>query len=169
MDSSRKVSLAFGVLLIAFGVILFIFSLVPGAWIGQAWPIIFFLVAAGFFLPVFLWPESRQGLAALFIPGSVFISLGLIFLYATLSQDWVVWAYAWLLIVAGVGLGIMLASVAGRWGKSSYWAGVWLMTVSIGIFGLLATLLGEPAIKIIGAVLVILVGVFILVRAIRKP
>ena len=168
MDPSRKASLAFGILLIAFGAILFLFSLIPGTWIGQAWPVIFFLIAAGFFLPVILWPESRTALAALFIPGSVFVSLGLIFIYSTLTQDWVVWAYAWLLIVAGVGLGTLMASMVGRWGKNSFWAGVWMTAVSTGIFGLLATLFGSPAIKIIGAVLVILVGIFFLLRAFRQ-
>jgi hypothetical protein len=168
MDPSRKASLGFGILLIAFGAVLFLFSLVPGRWIDQAWPVTFFLVAAGFFMPVFLWPESRHGLAALFIPGSVFLSLGLIFTYTTLTQDWVVWAYAWLLIVAGVGLGILLASVVGRWGKNSFWVGIWMIAVSTGIFGLLATLFGTPAIKIIGAVLVILVGIFFLLRAFRQ-
>ena len=44
MDSSRKASLGFGVLLIAFGVILFLFSLIPGEWVGQTWPVIFFLI-----------------------------------------------------------------------------------------------------------------------------
>jgi hypothetical protein len=168
MDPSRKASLAFGILLIAFGAILFLLSLIPGDWISQAWPVIFFLIAAGFFLPVFLWPESRTGLAALFIPGGVFLSLGLIFIYSTLTQDWVVWAYAWLLIVAGVGLGILLASIVGGWGKNSFWAGVWMTAISAGIFGLLATLFGTPVIKIIGAVLIILVGLFFLLRAFRK-
>ncbi len=150
MDPSRKASLGFGVLLIAFGAILFLFSLVPGDWVGRAWPVIFFLIAACFFLPVFLWPDSRHGLAALFIPGGVFLSLGLIFTYATLTQDWVVWAYAWLLIVAGAGLGILLASVVGGWGKTSYWAGIWMLAISTGLFGLFATLFGAPALKIRG-------------------
>ena len=169
MDSSRKASLGFGVLLIAFGVILFLFSLIPGEWVGQTWPAIFFLIAACFFLPVFLWPDSRHGLAALYIPGSVFLSLGLIFTYATLTQDWVVWAYGWLLIVAGAGLGLLLASVVGKWGKKSFWVGLWMLAISTGLFGLFATLFGGPVIKIIGAVLVILIGIFFLLRAVRLP
>jgi hypothetical protein len=169
VDSSRKASLGFGIFLIAFGAILFIFSLVPGAWIGQTWPVIFILIAACFYLPPFLWPESRHGLAALFIPGSVFLSLGLIFIYSTLTEDWVVWAYAWLLIITGVGLGILLASIVGHWGNKSFWAGIWIVAISIGLFGLFATLFGNPVIKIIGAVLVILVGVFFLLRAIGQP
>ena len=169
MDPSRKVSLSFGILLIAFGALLFLFSLIPGDWVGRAWPVIFFLIAACFYLPVFLWPASRHGLAALFIPGSIFLSLGLIFTYSTLTEDWVIWAYAWLLIVTGVGFGILLASVFGRWGNHSFWVGVWIVAVSIGIFGIFATLFGSPLIRIIGAVLVIVVGIFFLLRAFRQP
>ena len=168
MDPLRKASLAFGTLLIAFGVIFLAFALIPGLSIGLAWPGIFFLLAAGFSLPVFLWPELRKGLAALFIPGAIFFALGLIFTYNVLSDDWVSWAYAWLLLVAGVGLGLALAAAFGGWGHSTRWVGLYMLSIATGIFGLFATLFGAPALKIIGALLVMLVGVLLLWRSLRK-
>ena len=44
-----------------------------------------------------------------------------------------------------------------------------MLAISTGLFGLFATLFGGPVIKIIGAVLVILVGIFFLLRAVRQP
>jgi hypothetical protein len=168
MDPMRKASLAFGSLLIAFGILFMAFAVIPGLSLGMAWPAIFYLLAAGFYLPVFLWPEIRKGLAALFIPGSILLVLGLIFTYNVLSEDWASWAYAWLLLVAGVGLGLALAAGFGGWGSTTLWVGVWMISISIGAFGLFATLFGSPLLKIVGAVLVMLVGVLLLIRSMRR-
>jgi len=168
MDPLRKASLAFGSLLITFGVIFLAFALIPGLSLGLAWPGIFFLLAAGFYLPVFLWPEIRKGLVALFIPGSILFALGLIFTYNVLSADWRSWAYAWLLLVAGVGLGLALAAAFGGWGRTVLWVGLWMLSIATGTFGLFATLFGHPLLKIIGAALVMLVGILLLLRSLRK-
>jgi hypothetical protein len=168
MDPTRKGSIAFGILLIAFGFIFLLFAVIPGLSIGQAWPVIIYLVAAAFYLPYFIWPEGRKGLAALFIPGSIFLSLGLIFTYNVLTQDWVSWAYAWLLIVAGVGLGLALASHFGDWGRHVIWVGIWMLAISTGVFAFFAALFGGPVLKVFGAVLIMGVGVLLLLRALRK-
>jgi hypothetical protein len=167
MDSTRKGSILIGGVLIAFGLLFLIFSLLPGFSIGVAWPIIFYIIAAGFALPIFFWPENRRGLAALFIPGSIFLALGLIFTYTVATQDWVAWAYAWLLMVSGVGLGLILASSFGGWDRNVRWTGIWMLAISIGLFGLFATLFGASILKIIGALLVMAVGIVLLFRAVR--
>jgi hypothetical protein len=168
MDPTRKGSIAFGVLLIAFGFVFLLFAVIPGLSIGLAWPAIFYLIAAAFTLPYFVWPEGRKGLAALFIPASIFFALGLIFTYNVLTQDWVSWAYAWILIVSGVGLGLALGSSLGGWGRTSLWVGIWMLSISTGVFALFATLFGVPALKISGAVLIMVVGILLLWRALRK-
>lgn len=168
MDPLRKASLAFGLLLITFGVIFLIFTLIPGLSLGTTWPGIFITMAAGFYMPAFVWPHLRKGLAALFIPGSISLFLGLIFIYNVRSEDWVSWAYAWLLIVAGVGLGLVLAARYGEWGRGVHWVGLWMLSIATGTFGLFASLFGLPLLKIIGAGLVLLVGLLLLLSSLRS-
>ena len=168
MDPLRKGSLAFGILLVAFGAISLVIALLPGHLLGQVWPGIFYVIAAAFYLLIRLWPDLRKWLAALFIPGSIFLTLGLIFTYNVLSQDWNSWAYAWLLILSGVGVGLALAGAFGGWGRGMLSVGLWMIAIPTGLFGLFAALFGTPLLKIVGAVIVLLVGALLLIRSQRK-
>ncbi len=168
MNPAYRGSIIFGVVLIVIGVIFLAFALVPGLSLNLSWPVIFYVMAAAFAVPYFVWPEAKKGLAALFIPASIFLSLGLIFTYTVLSEDWAAWAYAWLLIISGVGFGLAVASTLGDWGKTVVWVGIWMLGISIGLFGLFATLFGVPLLKTIGSALVILVGIMLLLRAFRR-
>lgn len=169
MDNSNRGTVILGTFLIAIGAIYLLLNLVPGVQTGQTWPVIFFFLAAAFYLPVFLWPGARRGLAGLFIPGSIMLVLGLIFLYDVVTQDWGSWAYAWLLIPGAVGLGLLLGSAAGGWGRGPSQTGVWMFAADLGLFALFATIFGNnPAIKTFGPVLIILAGVLVLLRVFRK-
>lgn len=169
MNPNTRGSLVAGIILIGLGVLFFLFNVIPGFHIGALWPMIFVLLAAGFFIPPLLWPQQRQGLSGLFIPGSIMLMLGLIFFYNTFTNDWASWAYAWTLIPGGVGLGLWLGSWYGRWGKDSMLTGQWMLAISVLVFGLFGMLFGSPALKIAGPILLILGGVLLMVRAFRKP
>ena len=110
MNPNHRGSLIAGVILIGLGVLFFLLNLLPGVNFDKLWPVIFILLAAGFFIPPLLWPQQRQGLSGLFIPGAIMLMLGLIFFYNTFTNDWASWAYAWTLIPGGVGLGLWLDS-----------------------------------------------------------
>lgn len=168
MNPSYRGSIFFGVALIAIGAIFLVFALVPGLTINLYWPVIFFVMATAFSVPYFVWPAARKGLAALYIPAAILFSLGLIFSYNVASDDWAAWAYAWLLILSGVGLGLAMAATLGEWGRTVMWVGLWMLGISVGLFGLFATLFGAPLLKTLGAALVILVGVILLLRTFRK-
>jgi hypothetical protein len=71
---------------------------------GQIWPIIFYIIGAGFYLPVLLMPRDRRNLSSLLIPGTILFGLGTIFFYNIFADDWGSWAYIWTLIPASVGL-----------------------------------------------------------------
>ncbi|HLF29096.1 MAG TPA: hypothetical protein VJG32_22440 [Anaerolineae bacterium] len=169
MNSHDRSSIIVAVILILLGVLFLAYNLIPGLNIGRTWPAIFFLIAAGFYLPPFIWPSARQGLAALFIPGSIMIVLGLIFTYNTVTDDWASWAYAWTLIPAGVGLGLALAARFGAWGRSTLWTGIWMIVVSTIVFGFFGTLFGGAALKSLGPILLIAGGVLLLLRSFIRP
>ena len=167
MNASNRASTAAGGLLIAFGVLFLAINLF-GFDLGRIWPIIFFFIAAGFYLPIIIFPTARAGLAALFIPGTITLGLGLIFLYNTSTDDWGSWAYAWALIPASVGVGMMLASRVGRWGPTSE-VGLWMALISLGVFGAMATLFGNQIFRVIGPILLIAGGVRLFFRSMRRP
>jgi hypothetical protein len=168
MDPLNKGSVAFGALLVTAGVLFLVLAFVPGLSISQTWPLVFYFAAAAFAIPAFLWPRSRRGLSALFIPGAILLVLGLIFTYNVLTEDWVSWAYAWLLIPAGVGGGLLLATSLGGWGTPVRWVAIWLMGGAVALFGLFASLFGSPAMRIAGAALVIGLGALFLYCGLPK-
>jgi hypothetical protein len=154
-------------LLIGMGVLFLIFNIV-GISMDKTWPIIFFAIGAVFFLPPMLWPSARAGLAGLCIPGANLISLGCIFLYNTITNDWASWSYAWILIPASVGLGLTLASWLGGWGRHMASIGWWMFIISVVVFSIFATLFGGPTLKVASPVVVILFGVWLMIRSFRK-
>jgi hypothetical protein len=164
MKNMDRGSLVGALALIILGAVFLIFNFIPDVGFEELWPVIFFVTALGFYLPAVIWPESRRGLAALYIPGSLLLVMGIAFLYNTLSGDWGVWAFAWLLIPFGIGMGMTLAAWIGSWSPPVGEVGVWIMVLNAVGFGLFGTLFGEPLIKAIGAALVLLGGVLMLLR-----
>ena len=168
MNTNRRGSLIIAIALIALGVIFLLFNF-TGVNIGRAWPVLILVVALAFYIPPLLFPEMRVGLAALFIPGSIIAAVGGILLYDTFTGDWASWAYTWLLIPAGVGLGLLLAAIYGRWGSVVTWVGAGLLIGNVVIFGLVVIIFGSPILKIAAAGMVILIGVGMLLQSLIKP
>ena len=170
MSETKRGSLIAGVGLVLLGALFICINLIPGFSLARTWPVIFFVIAFAFFLPGLAWPDSRRGLAALYIPGTILFVLGLIFLFNTLTNNWFVWAFAWILIPAGVGLGLILASWAGKWSHSIYLVGAWMALISVAIFAVFAALFGDMVLKLSGAGIMVLMGIFMLLRSfVKKP
>jgi hypothetical protein len=135
---------------------------------GQVWPILFFIIGAGFYLPVLLMPHDRQNLAGLLIPGTILFGLGTIFFYNIFADNWGSWAYIWTLIPASVGLGLLLAARVGNWGGDTMKVGFWMFVISTGVCLILASFFGGGNAGAIGAILLIVLGVFLLIQSIRR-
>lgn len=166
MPTTQRMPTMIAAVLIGLG-ILFLAVNVLGINFGRVWPLIFFVLGAGFYVPIVLLPEARGALAALIIPGTILIGLGLIFFYNTLTDDWDSWAYVWALIPAFVGLGLMLAARIGGWANSVVVTGFWIALGSGAVFGVMAMFFGSQAFGTIGPIVLIAIGVLFLIRSAR--
>jgi len=135
---------------------------------GQVWPIIFFIIGTGFYLPVLLMPHDRRNLAGLLVPGTILFGLGAIFFYNIFAHNWGSWAYIWALIPASVGLGLLLAARVGNWGGDTMKVGFWMFVISTGVCLILASFFGGGNVGALGAILLIGLGVFLLIQSIRR-
>jgi hypothetical protein len=160
-------SIVVGGILIVIGAI-FLFVNVFRIDFGDIWPIIFFIIGAGLYLPVLLMARDRQNLAGLLIPGTILFGLGTIFFYNILSDNWGSWAYIWTLIPASVGLGLLLAARVGNWGGDTMKVGFWMFVISTGVCLVLAAFFGGGNVGLIGAALLIVLGLYLLIRSIRR-
>lgn len=164
MNESKNGTLATGIILVVLGATFIILNLIPGMAEGKTWPFIFIVAGIGFLLPALIWPKAREGLAGLYIPGMILITLGGIFLFNVLSGLWAIWAYAWILIVAGVGLGLYSGALMGKWHNDVRKTGLWMMLISASLFAFFAALFGATLVKAIGAGFLILMGLIIVIR-----
>ena len=160
-------SIVVGGILVLIGAI-FLFVNVFRIDFGEIWPIIFFIIGAGFYLPVLVMPRDRGNLAGLLIPGTILFGLGAIFFYNTFTDNWGSWAYIWALIPASVGLGLLFAARVGNWGGDTMKVGFWMFVISTGVCLVLAAFFGGGNAGLVGAILLIVLGVFLLIQSIRR-
>jgi len=130
-DTGRVIT---GVLLVAVGVFFLAVNQFPGLFRMEMWWPAFILVPGLSLLGAGLFGRLARnyGVASLAIPGSIVTVVGLILLFANTTNHWEVWSYAWGLIVAAVGLGIMLTSHPENTGGQR--AGFWLLVAGSGAF-----------------------------------
>lgn len=105
-------------------------------------------------------------IGALAISGCIVSTVGLILLYANITDHWEVWAYAWALIPASVGLGIMLAAGLKSGDSGGAHAGRWLFVSFLAVFALFGVffegLIFSGTVGRFWPVLLILAGVLML-------
>lgn len=163
-----KGTLIIGTLLIVVGIIFLVASLLGKNVIGLWWPL--FIVAVGllFFVPLFLREGSWGAFA---IPGSVLTMAGVVLLLQNLFSAWQTWSYAWALVAPfAVGVGLYLFGVhAAEPGLRK--AGGVVMKVGLVLFLVfgfffegLVGVSGSLSLRVVWPILLILVGLWIMVR-----
>ncbi len=101
--------------LVGIGLLSLILTLVYQINLGISWPLALILLGAAVFLFRASLKKKAPWTDLLSIPGAVVIVLGFIFLLNVLTGDWQSWAYAWLLILSGMGFGVILSNRQQRW------------------------------------------------------
>jgi hypothetical protein len=172
MNNSTRVtgSSLGGMFLIGLGILFLLGQFLGVSVWTYLWP--FFIIGFGLlFFAAMLTAGRNNDSGALAIPGSLFVMLGLIFFYQTISNYWANWAYVWsLLAPTSVGIGLMVYSwwsnrpALRQPGLILITLGLTIFVVLGGFFELVIGLAGiqTPA-RILWPVLLILLGIFLLV------
>jgi hypothetical protein len=129
------------------------------------------------------WPIPIMGVGALlllvglitrspgmFIPASIVGGIGGLLYYQNWTGNWESWAYAWALIPAFVGIGIILVGLAER-KRGVLFGGAWTLFSGLLLFGIFGSIFGGSILVArYWPVLVIALGLLILGRSfIRQP
>jgi DNA-binding CsgD family transcriptional regulator/FtsH-binding integral membrane protein len=146
-------------LLIGAGVLLFGLNAFQGGSLNIALPLVFLMLGGMFFLLVYRLKASQPWAASLYIPGALFVALGLIFLLNVVTGDWAAWAYAWLLLVAALGLGLLLADRPRAWNPAVQRIAWGLLLGGISFFAIFGAITGGLLIQVMAPILLILGGV----------
>jgi len=169
MDTNRnRGGLVIGIILIIVGVLALFGRLFTFINWDNAWPLVIVGVGAAFFIGMVLGGKSAGGLA---VPGSILVTIGLILLVINATEQWTAWAYAWALIICGIGVGVL---INGYWsdlpelrkrGMDTIRSGLILFLIFGVIIGFIFSVTGVTnwGNLLLWGILLALVGVYLLV------
>jgi len=171
MEEGRKISAAefvIGLGLIGLGGLLLLGQIFRVDFWNLVWP--FFVLLPGLvFLALMLL--GGKNLAPFAIPGSIITSTGLVLFYQNLTGHWESWAYVWALIApTSVGVGLWLAGTRAdnpslrESGGIVAKIGLVIFTVCGLFFEVILGIGGSPLSDIFWPVMLILFGIYVLVR-----
>lgn len=124
-----------------------------------ALPLVFMILGGVFFIVVFSLRQKVAWASFLYIPATLLVAFGIIFLLNVVTGDWNAWAYAWLFLVTAIGIGMLLANREHFWHPLMNTIG-WGMTLAgvtfFAVFGMIA---GGLFIQIMAPILLVVAGV----------
>ena len=162
MPSLNKLVKVLSIVLVGTGVVLLGVNIALGGTLNLALPLVFLMLGGAFFLLVLaLYKRWIWGLF-LVVPGSILLAFGLIFLLNVITKDWNSWAYAWLLLLAGAGLGLVLANWQQHWPHVITLVGWGLAVGGVTFFAVFGAIAGGPFIQVMAPILLVLGGVLLL-------
>ena len=162
MASLNKLIKVLSFALVGAGVVLLGLNIALGGTLNLALPLVFLMLGVAFYLLVpALYRKWIWGLF-LFVPGSILLAFGLIFLLNVITKDWNSWAYAWLLLLAGAGMGLVLANWRQHWPHVITLAGWGLAAGGVTLFAAFGAIAGGPFIQVMAPILLVLGGLLLL-------
>jgi DNA-binding CsgD family transcriptional regulator len=158
-DPNQRFGKIFSSLLAGAGVVLLALSLIPGVGMKVTLPLIFLMSGAAFFLMAFFLISRFRWAAYFFIPGCLMLAFGISFLINVVTGDWNAWAYAWLLLIAGLGFGVLLAGRQLKWRQEIDLAGGGLVAAGLVFFVIFGAIAGGLFIQIMAPILLVAGGI----------
>ncbi len=158
MEKVKRWVLIASAVLIGYGLLSLVAEFGFGLRININWPLAFILLGATFYVLVGVFAEQWSWADLLYIPGSLLLALGLIFLLNVLTGDWKSWTYAWCLAVAGLGVGLVFANRKQRYGRWFTLVGLGATIAGVTLFVLIGALAGGMLIQVMAPILLVLGG-----------
>jgi DNA-binding CsgD family transcriptional regulator len=148
-------------LLVGIGAALLGLNLLMGGKLNIALPLVFLMLGGIFYILVYASREQWPASPILYIPGSLLLTFGLIFLIDVLTNDWNSWAYAWLLLLVAAGAGLLLTNNALKWHAAINQIGISLTVGGLALFALFGAIAGGVFIQVMAPILLILGGAWL--------
>jgi hypothetical protein len=164
MDVQKRSNLALGIALIVLGAIFLVTRLLPGLELVFGWPWIVIGVGA-----VLMVIGLLVGAPDMAVPACIVSGIGGILYYQNLTGDWTSWSYAWALIPAFVGVGMLVSALLGGRSRGAIREGLRTLLVGVVLFLVFGSFFG--AFTWLGAywpLLLVGAGVLILVEGFFK-
>jgi len=99
------ITIILGLILVALGAVLLVERIWDITILSTYWPLAVALFGVVIFLSILIGPKA---LAFLAIPGTLFLTLGLLLFFQATFDLWGTWTYAWALLCVALGLGLLL-------------------------------------------------------------
>lgn len=172
MDTGRRTSLSFALILVALGAWFLAVELSPAvrefAYGRATWP--WNVVGAGGLMLLAGLLTWTPGWA---IPACIVGGIGGLLYWQNATGQWGSWAWAWTLIPGFVGIGLILAGLLRGRLRGPLIGGAWTIFASLALFSLFGSFLGgATGARFAGQLwpaLLILVGLIILAQAFLRP
>jgi hypothetical protein len=159
----KRENLVWGVILILLGGAFLVYQLFPNVFGAFRWPWI--ILALG---SVFAVASLVGRVGGLMVPGVILLGLGGIFLYQDTTGDWDSWAYVWALMPALAGLGMVIGGLYDRELAQARPVALLMILGGLLFFAIFGGFFGlDPSLVRFWPVILILVGSFVLFKALR--
>jgi DNA-binding CsgD family transcriptional regulator len=148
-------------LLIVLGITLLTLKFVLADSMNIALPLVFLVLGGGYFVLVFTFQPRWRWSSLLYVPGCLLIALGLILLINAITGEHRSWAYAWLLLTASTGIGMIIADrqqALHRLVRPIGWA---VTAVSVTFFVVAGAIAGGLFIQIMAPILLVVAGLLL--------
>jgi DNA-binding CsgD family transcriptional regulator len=158
MEKSNRLVTAASLVLIGLGVLSSALNFVFGWAMNISLPLVVLVLGAVFFFLADARAQEWAWADLLYIPASLLTALGMIFLIDVITGDWNSWAYAWLLVAAGSGLGVLLANRSRTWPQMVNQISAGVVTGALVLFILFGAIAGGRFVLVMAPVLLVLGG-----------
>jgi DNA-binding CsgD family transcriptional regulator len=159
MEKIKRLVWIASIFLVVLGIISLILNVGFGLDFNFSWPLVVIFLGGAFIFFIEAMRHTWSWVDWLYFPGCIFLALGLIFLFNIITNDWDAWAYAWMLLLTSLGVGVLLANRNGRWSQQANMIAIGTIIISLAAFALFGALTGGLFIQVMAPLMLVLFGV----------